>query len=145
MGDFADLKSIYLAGHSTTVEALTMDVAERLRLDPAGCLTLRVAALAHDLGRVTVSAAIWDKPGPLNDSDGSLSACIRITRSDCYRALAHSHEPASWPGCTTNASTAVDTTAALVQQPNRSQAVCSRLPTCTARFDSRGAPARPGS
>ena len=69
MGDFADLKSIYLAGHSTTVEALTMDAAERLKLDPAECLMLQVAALAHDLGRVAVSAAIWDKPGPLNDSE----------------------------------------------------------------------------
>jgi HD-GYP domain-containing protein (c-di-GMP phosphodiesterase class II) len=69
MGDFADLKSIYLAGHSTTVEALTMGAAERLKLDPAEYLMLRVAAFAHDLGRVTVSAAIWDKPGPLNDSE----------------------------------------------------------------------------
>jgi HD-GYP domain-containing protein (c-di-GMP phosphodiesterase class II) len=69
MGDFADLKSIYLARHSTMVEALAMDAAERLKLDPAECLVLRVAALAHDLGRVTVSTAIWDKPGPLNDSE----------------------------------------------------------------------------
>jgi HD-GYP domain-containing protein (c-di-GMP phosphodiesterase class II) len=69
MGDFADLKSSYLAGHSTTVEALTMGAAERLKLDPAEHLMLRVAALAHDLGRVTVSAAVWDKAGPLNDSE----------------------------------------------------------------------------
>jgi DNA-binding CsgD family transcriptional regulator len=32
-------------------------------------LVLHIAALAHDLGRVSVSAAIWDKPGPLNDSE----------------------------------------------------------------------------
>jgi HD-GYP domain-containing protein (c-di-GMP phosphodiesterase class II) len=69
MGDFADLKSIHLAGHSTSVETLTIAAAERLNLDPAECLMLRVAALAHDLGRVTVSSAIWDKPGPLNDSE----------------------------------------------------------------------------
>jgi response regulator RpfG family c-di-GMP phosphodiesterase len=69
MADFAGLKSVYLAAYSTTVEALTMDAAERLKLDPAECFILRVAALAHDLGRVAVSAAIWDKPGPLNDSE----------------------------------------------------------------------------
>jgi HD-GYP domain-containing protein (c-di-GMP phosphodiesterase class II) len=69
MGDFADLKSTYLVGHSTTVESLTLNAAERLQLDPAECVMLRVAALAHDLGRVSVSAAIWDKPGPLNDSE----------------------------------------------------------------------------
>jgi len=69
MADFADLKSIYLAGYSTAVAALTMDAAERMKLDEAECLTLHVAALAHDLGRVGVSTAIWDKPGALNDSE----------------------------------------------------------------------------
>jgi HD-GYP domain-containing protein (c-di-GMP phosphodiesterase class II) len=69
MGDFADLKSIYLAGHSMTVAALTMDAAERLKVDPAEGLMLHVGALTHDLGRVAVSTAIWDKPGPLNDSE----------------------------------------------------------------------------
>jgi HD-GYP domain-containing protein (c-di-GMP phosphodiesterase class II) len=69
MADFADLKSIYLAGHSNAVAGLTMDAAEHLKLDPAECLMLHVAPLAHDLGRVSVSAATGDKPGPLNDSE----------------------------------------------------------------------------
>lgn len=69
MGDFADLKSTYLAGHSSSVAALTMGAAERQRLDPAERLMLHVAALAHDLGRVTVTTAVWDRPGPLNDAE----------------------------------------------------------------------------
>jgi HD-GYP domain-containing protein (c-di-GMP phosphodiesterase class II) len=72
MGNFADLKSSYMAGHSTRVEALAMKAAENLKLDAAERLMLRVAALAHDLGRVSVSTAIWDKPGPLNDSEWEL-------------------------------------------------------------------------
>jgi HD-GYP domain-containing protein (c-di-GMP phosphodiesterase class II) len=69
MGDFADLKSIYLAGHSRRVAELAILAAERLKLDPAEQLMLHLGALAHDLGRVTVTTAIWDKPGPLNDSE----------------------------------------------------------------------------
>jgi HD-GYP domain-containing protein (c-di-GMP phosphodiesterase class II) len=69
MGDFADLKSTSLAGHSSSVAALTMAAAERLELDPAERFMVHMGALAHDLGRVTVSAAVWDKPGPLNDSE----------------------------------------------------------------------------
>jgi len=69
MADFADLKSIHVAGHSTSVAALAMGAAEREKLNPDELLMLHVAALAHDLGRVSVSAAIWDKSGPLNDSE----------------------------------------------------------------------------
>jgi HD-GYP domain-containing protein (c-di-GMP phosphodiesterase class II) len=46
-----------------------MAAAERVKLDQSERLMLEVAALAHDLGRVTVSAATWDKPGPLNDAE----------------------------------------------------------------------------
>ena len=69
MADFADMKSAFLAGHSTEVADLATRAAERMRLDAAGRLALTVGALAHDLGRVAVTAAIWDKPGPLNDSE----------------------------------------------------------------------------
>ena len=66
MADFADLKSPYLTGHSTQVADLAVAAAQRLP-DPGDLVLLRVAALAHDLGRVGVTAAIWDKPAPLSD------------------------------------------------------------------------------
>jgi HD-GYP domain-containing protein (c-di-GMP phosphodiesterase class II) len=88
MGDFADLKSTYLAGHSTTVAALTMDAAKHLKLDPAEGSMLHVAALAHDLGRVAVSAAIWDKPGPLNDSEWE---SVRLHPYYSERLLSRAH------------------------------------------------------
>mgnify|MGYP000386125681 CR=1 FL=1 len=59
------LKSPWLREHSTGVAELAEAAAWRLGL-PADSVTLvRRAALAHDLGRIGVSNAIWEKPGPL--------------------------------------------------------------------------------
>jgi HD-GYP domain-containing protein (c-di-GMP phosphodiesterase class II) len=60
-----DLKSPWLREHSTGVTELAEAAAWRMGL-PAETVTLvRRAALAHDLGRVGVSNAIWEKAGPL--------------------------------------------------------------------------------
>jgi HD-GYP domain-containing protein (c-di-GMP phosphodiesterase class II) len=69
MGDFADQKSAFFAGHSAQVADLAVSAAGRLGLAPAEQRTLRFAALAHDLGRVGISTAIWDKPGRLTDAE----------------------------------------------------------------------------
>ncbi len=62
---FTDLKTPWLREHSTGVADLAEAAAWRLDL-PAETVTLiRRAALAHDLGRVGVSNAIWEKPGGL--------------------------------------------------------------------------------
>jgi HD-GYP domain-containing protein (c-di-GMP phosphodiesterase class II) len=59
------LKSPWLREHSTSVAELAEAAAWRMEL-PADSVTLvRRAALAQDLGRVGVSNAIWEKPGPL--------------------------------------------------------------------------------
>jgi HD-GYP domain-containing protein (c-di-GMP phosphodiesterase class II) len=60
-----DLKSPWLREHSTRVAELAEAAAWRLRLSADTVAFLRRAALAHDLGRVGVSNAIWEKPGPL--------------------------------------------------------------------------------
>jgi len=60
-----NLKSPWLREHSTRVAELAEAAAWRLRLSPDTVTELRRAALAHDLGRVGVSNAIWEKPGPL--------------------------------------------------------------------------------
>ncbi|HEY0484496.1 MAG TPA: HD domain-containing phosphohydrolase [Kofleriaceae bacterium] len=61
-GRFADLKSPYMLGHSTQVAALVEAACD----DRAAIPRLRLAALLHDLGTVSVPNAIWDKPAPLN-------------------------------------------------------------------------------
>jgi HD-GYP domain-containing protein (c-di-GMP phosphodiesterase class II) len=68
-GDVADLKTPYTHGHSSEVATLASAAADRLRLDQATRSQLEVAALLHDLGRVGVSNAIWEKPGPLTAAE----------------------------------------------------------------------------
>jgi HD-GYP domain-containing protein (c-di-GMP phosphodiesterase class II) len=67
IGDFAGMKSRYTRAHASGVARLARAAAERARLDEASATTLARAAFVHDLGRVAVSASIWDKPGPLTD------------------------------------------------------------------------------
>ena len=59
------LKSPWLREHSTGVAELAEAAAWRMGLPTASVTLVRRAALAHDLGRVGVSNAIWEKPGPL--------------------------------------------------------------------------------
>jgi HD-GYP domain-containing protein (c-di-GMP phosphodiesterase class II) len=59
------LKSPWLREHSTGVAELAEAAAWRMELPADSVNLVRRAALAHDLGRVGVSNAIWEKPGPL--------------------------------------------------------------------------------
>ena len=61
-GRFADLKSPHMLGHSTGVAALVEAACD----DRDAMPRVRIAALLHDLGTVSVPNGIWDKPGPLN-------------------------------------------------------------------------------
>ncbi len=65
-GDLADLKSPYFLGHSRAVAALTAGAAEQLRLPTGTRADLEVAGLLHDVGRVAVSSAVWERRGPLS-------------------------------------------------------------------------------
>jgi HD-GYP domain-containing protein (c-di-GMP phosphodiesterase class II) len=66
LADVADLKSPFTLGHSRGVARITDAAATELGLDEAARTRARRAALLHDVGRVSVSNAIWDKPGPLD-------------------------------------------------------------------------------
>jgi HD-GYP domain-containing protein (c-di-GMP phosphodiesterase class II) len=65
VANFIDMRSAYTVGHSPAVAALAETAAHRLGLDADDQLTLRNAALLHDLGRAGVPVAIWDKSEPL--------------------------------------------------------------------------------
>jgi HD-GYP domain-containing protein (c-di-GMP phosphodiesterase class II) len=65
VANFVDLKSPYTLGHAAAVAELTADAGEQLGLAAPEVRTLRRAGLVHDLGRLGVSNAIWDKSGPL--------------------------------------------------------------------------------
>ena len=85
--DFADLKSPWLLGHSRGVAELAEAAAWRAGLDATRVAGLRRAALLHDLGRVAVPSGIWDRPGPLRDSEWEL---VRLHAYHGERALARS-------------------------------------------------------
>jgi HD-GYP domain-containing protein (c-di-GMP phosphodiesterase class II) len=65
IADFVDLKSPYTLGHARAVAALAGEAATMAGFDPDTVALVRRAGLVHDLGRLGVSNAIWDKPGPL--------------------------------------------------------------------------------
>jgi HD-GYP domain-containing protein (c-di-GMP phosphodiesterase class II) len=65
VADFADLKSMWTAGHSRGVADLAGRSATVAGLADPQVLLVRRAALVHDIGRVAVPVSVWAKPGPL--------------------------------------------------------------------------------
>ena len=69
IANFTDLKSPYTMGHSRGVADLAAEAGRQCGLSQDDARTLRRAGLVHDLGRLGVSNAIWDKRGPLSAVD----------------------------------------------------------------------------
>jgi HD-GYP domain-containing protein (c-di-GMP phosphodiesterase class II) len=69
IADFADLKSPYTTGHSRGVAERAATAALRAGLGEPAAAELRRAGLIHDVGRLGVSNTIWDKPGPLSETE----------------------------------------------------------------------------
>jgi HD-GYP domain-containing protein (c-di-GMP phosphodiesterase class II) len=82
---FADLKSTHTLEHSTGVAELAEAAAWRLGFGADEVAALRRAALLHDLGRVGVSSAIWDRAGALTESEWER---VRLHPYYTQRALA---------------------------------------------------------
>jgi HD-GYP domain-containing protein (c-di-GMP phosphodiesterase class II) len=69
MANFADLKSPYTLGHSCAVAELAGAAARVEELPDADVALVRHAGFVHDLGRLGVSNAIWDKRGDLTPAE----------------------------------------------------------------------------
>jgi HD-GYP domain-containing protein (c-di-GMP phosphodiesterase class II) len=65
IADFIDVKSPFTLGHSRGVADLAASAAEQLQLGGDETRHVRRAGLVHDLGRLGVSNAVWDKVGEL--------------------------------------------------------------------------------
>jgi len=87
MGDFADLSSPYLVGHSSGVAALAASAGERCRLDADELSRIRRAGLVHDLGRVAVPVRVWQKAAALTPHEWEQ---VRLHAYGTERVLAHS-------------------------------------------------------
>ncbi len=85
--DFADLKSTYMLGHSSGVARLAADAAMGAGREPDAVERIRRAALLHDLGRVSVPTAIWEKRGQLTAAEWER---VRLHPYYTERALAQS-------------------------------------------------------
>ena len=88
IADFADIKSPYTLGHSSGVASLASEAAHHCGLPEADAITLRRAGLLHDIGRVSVSAGIWGKPGPLTEREWER---VRLHPYYTGRVLARPH------------------------------------------------------
>jgi HD-GYP domain-containing protein (c-di-GMP phosphodiesterase class II) len=86
------LKSPWLREHSTGVAELAEAAAWRTGLPAASVTLVRRAALAHDLGRVGVSNAIWEKPAPLGFGEWE-----RVRLHPHYTERAFAQSPALAP------------------------------------------------
>jgi HD-GYP domain-containing protein (c-di-GMP phosphodiesterase class II) len=90
--DFIDIKSPYTLGHSRGVAELAAEAGTVLGLGDTEVRRLRRAALLHDLGRLGVSNAVWDKPGALTPAQ---SERVRLHPYLTERMLASCPELAS--------------------------------------------------
>jgi HD-GYP domain-containing protein (c-di-GMP phosphodiesterase class II) len=65
IANFIDLKSPHWLGHGKAVAELAAAAGAELGMSQEDVRTLRHAGLLHGFGRMGISNAIWDKPGPL--------------------------------------------------------------------------------
>jgi HD-GYP domain-containing protein (c-di-GMP phosphodiesterase class II) len=66
LGDFADMVSPRMSGHSPGVAELAESAAAVAGFDEAARRRIRHAAFVHDVGRAAIHPRIWQKPGPLS-------------------------------------------------------------------------------
>ena len=77
-----DAKSPYTYHHSLGVANAAVEIAEGLSLDPVTINMVRRAALLHDIGKLSVSNAILEKPGKLDENEWkTMKAHPAYTRS----------------------------------------------------------------
>jgi len=72
MSQLIEARDPYTAGHQRRVAELAVAIATLLGVDSDRLVGLRLAALLHDLGKISVPAEILAKPGALSEAEFSL-------------------------------------------------------------------------
>ncbi len=124
LADVADLKSTFTLGHSRRVASLARRAAQQLGVGAEELASVELAGWLHDLGRVSVSNAIWDKPGALDAGEWDkvrahphftervLGACAPL--AEIGRLAAADHERVDGRGYPRGVARAASTRAACV-------------------------------
>ena len=69
LGDVIEADDQYTGDHTKDVVELTLQVADRLRVDDETRRGAEFGALLHDVGKIHIPKAIINKPGPLDDEE----------------------------------------------------------------------------
>lgn len=69
IASIVDMRDPYTAGHQKRVAELARAIAVKMELSPDQVDTVHVAALIHDLGKISVPAEILGKPGRLDEEE----------------------------------------------------------------------------
>ena len=72
LGDMVEADDSYTGRHSHDVVSLVLAVCDRMGLDADSRRDAELAALLHDVGKVTIPKSIIQKPGPLTAEERSL-------------------------------------------------------------------------
>ena len=92
IGGIVEARDPYTSGHEQRVSQLATAIAKRMKLDEDVVTGVRVAALLHDVGKITVPSEILTKPGRLTSIEFDL---IKTHAQATYDVL-HSIE-FHWP------------------------------------------------
>jgi len=85
MGSMVAARDPYTAGHEKRVTQLCVAMAEEMGLDEAAVEGLRLAALVHDIGKISVPAEILTKPSRLTPLEFEL---IKVHPAAAHEMLA---------------------------------------------------------
>jgi PAS domain S-box-containing protein/putative nucleotidyltransferase with HDIG domain len=85
VGQVVEMRDPYTAGHERRVSELAMRIAEEMGLPADQIEAIRIAALIHDVGKMSVPAEILSRPGELTPMEFDL---IKEHAEAGYRILA---------------------------------------------------------
>ncbi len=72
LGNVVEADDGYTGEHSRGVVAMSLEVGERLGLDPGCQRNLEFGALLHDVGKIAISKEIINKPGRLDEEEWTI-------------------------------------------------------------------------
>ncbi len=82
-----EIRDPYTAGHQQRVSRLSYALAEALNLDPGRRDATRMAALLHDVGKISVPSELLSKPGRLSELELQLIRQHPVISADILKSI----------------------------------------------------------